>query len=133
VELLAALVGAGVGVGVVVDGLECSFGILECHLLILVILLDNLMVSLPLLRRCAIVARLQLLLLVELLRKLLDLPALLGAVALRVVRRAIRGLSWPLVTTWARTPLAVVAAAVGAPTSGLSLLSAFFFFFLPLL
>jgi hypothetical protein len=59
-ELLAAFVGAIVGVGVAVDDLEHSFGILEWHLIILllVILLDNLLLALPLPRKCAIMAQL---------------------------------------------------------------------------
>jgi hypothetical protein len=60
VELLAALIGAGVGVRVAVDGLERSFSVLKCHLLILliVVLMDNLLLALPLPRRCAITVRL---------------------------------------------------------------------------
>jgi hypothetical protein len=113
VELLAALIGAGVGVRVAVDGLERSFSVLKCHLLILliVVLMDNLLLALPLPRRCAITVRLQLLLLAELLRKPLDLPTLLDTVALGVVLWAPRtalvaagGLSRSLVTTWAVAP-----------------------------
>jgi hypothetical protein len=48
------LVSARVGVKVTADGLESSFGILECHLLILVVLPDNLLLTLPLLGRCAV-------------------------------------------------------------------------------
>jgi hypothetical protein len=55
-ELLAVIVGAGVRVGVVVDGFERTFGNLECCFLILVILLDSLLLALPLLGRCAIMA-----------------------------------------------------------------------------
>jgi hypothetical protein len=59
-ELLVVLVGARVGVGVAVDDLECSFGILERHLLIVlrVILPDSLLLALLLVRRRAIAARL---------------------------------------------------------------------------
>jgi hypothetical protein len=110
VELFAALISAGVGVRVAVDGLERSFSVLKCHLLI-VVLMDNLLLALPLPRRCAITVRLQLLLLVELLRKPLDLPTLLDAVALGVVHWAPRtaliaagGLSRLLVATWAMAP-----------------------------
>jgi hypothetical protein len=39
-ERLAMLVGAGVRVGVVVDGLQCPLGILELHLFILVLLFE---------------------------------------------------------------------------------------------
>jgi hypothetical protein len=67
-------IGAGVRVGVAVDGLEHYFSILELHLLILlfVVLLDNLLLALPLSSGGAVVTQVQLLLLVELLRKLLD-------------------------------------------------------------
>jgi hypothetical protein len=87
VEHLAALVGVGVGVRVVVDGLKHSFGILQRHLLTLVTLWGNLRLTLPLPTRCAIAMRLQLLLLTEPFRKLPDLPALLDAVALGVMHR----------------------------------------------
>jgi hypothetical protein len=87
VERLVALVGAGVGVRVVVDGLERSFGILQRHLLTLFALWGNLRLTLPLPTRCAIAMRLQLLLLIEPFCKLPDLPALLDAVALGVVHR----------------------------------------------
>jgi hypothetical protein len=108
VELLAVLIGAGVRVGVAIDGLQCPFGILEHHLLVLllVVLLDNLLLALLVPRGCAIAVRLLFLLLVELLCKLLDFPALLRAVALGVVHWALwtalitaRGLSRPLVST----------------------------------
>jgi hypothetical protein len=58
VELLVALIGAGVRVRVAIDGLESPFGILECHLLILllVLLIDNLLLALLLLRRCIVMA-----------------------------------------------------------------------------
>jgi hypothetical protein len=109
--LLAALVGARVRVRVTIDGLETSFGVLELHLIILVILLDSLLFALPLLRWCAIVAWLQLLLVVKLLHKLLDLLALLGVAMLGVVYRApwnalitVEGLSPLFVARWATTP-----------------------------
>jgi hypothetical protein len=95
VELLATLVGAGVGVGVAVDGLEHPFGVL-----------DDLLYALPLPRGCAVAARLLLLLLMELLCKLLDFLAPLHVVAPRVVYQApwttlitTGGLPRPLVTT----------------------------------
>jgi hypothetical protein len=83
VKLLVALIGAGVGVGVAIDGLQCPFGVMECHVLILllVVLLDNLLLALLAPRGCAVVAWLLLLLLIELLRKLLDFSALLCVVA----------------------------------------------------
>jgi hypothetical protein len=113
VELLAALIvaGVGVGVGVAVDSLECPLGILELHLLFLVALGGNLLLAFPLAGRRVITARLLLLLLAELLREHLDLPALLHTVAPRVGYRApwtalvaVRGLPQPLVTSWAMTP-----------------------------
>jgi hypothetical protein len=67
VERLAVLIDAGVGVAI--DSLDHPLDTLECHLLILVILRDDLMLLLPLSGRCAIISRLQLLLLMELLRK----------------------------------------------------------------
>jgi hypothetical protein len=120
VELLPALVGPGVEVRATVDGLGSSSGILERHLLILVILLDSLLLALPLPRRCAITMRLQLLLLAELLHKLLDLPALLSSMALGVAYQApwttliaIGGLSRPLVTTWAMAPTSCSSCSTG--------------------
>jgi hypothetical protein len=47
VEHLVALVGAGVRVRVVIDGLKRPLGILECHLLIVVALQDDLLLSPP--------------------------------------------------------------------------------------
>jgi hypothetical protein len=78
------------------------------------------LLAFPLARRCAIVVRLLLLLLTELLRELLNLPALLGVVAPRVVHRAPRT---ALITT-----KALQRSIVGAPTSDLLFLPAFFFF-----
>jgi hypothetical protein len=113
VELLAALVGVGVRVGVAVDNLQCPFSVLECHLLVLllVILLDNLLLAFLAPRGHAIATRLLLLLLTELLCKLLDFSALLCAVAPSVVHWAPQtilittgGLSQPLVTMWAMAP-----------------------------
>jgi hypothetical protein len=77
VELLAALIVAGVRVRVAVDGLEHPLGILELHLHLLVTLGGNLMLAFPLPRRRAVAAQLLLLLLSKLLCELLDLPALL--------------------------------------------------------
>jgi hypothetical protein len=88
VELLGAVIGVGIRVGVVIDCLERYLDVLELHLLLLVALRGNLLLAFPLLGRCAVVARLLLLLLVELLRELPDLPALLQAMVPRVVYRA---------------------------------------------
>jgi hypothetical protein len=74
-ERLATLIGAGFGVGVAVDGLQRPLGILELHLLILVLLKIHLFFALPLTGRCAILARL-LLLLMELFCELLHLSTL---------------------------------------------------------
>jgi hypothetical protein len=88
-------------------------GILEHHLLVLlhVVLLDNMLLALPVLWGHAAVAQLLLLLLMELLCKLLDFPALLHVVVHGVVHWAAQttvitagGLSRPLVTTQATTP-----------------------------
>jgi hypothetical protein len=61
---------------------------LELHLLILVVLLDNLLLALPLPGRCAVSSWLLLLLLVKLFRKLLDLLTLLNVVVPIVVHWA---------------------------------------------
>jgi hypothetical protein len=71
-------------------------------------------------------APLQLLLLTELLHKLLDLPALLGVVALRIVHQD------PLATLITAGWQMWVLVAARAKASGLSLPMAIFFFFLPL-
>jgi hypothetical protein len=111
VELLVALVGAGVRVRVAVDSLERPLGIMELHILLLVALRGDLLLALSLLERRAITVRLLLLLLAELLHELLDLLTVLHAVAPRVVYQAPRtivviaeGLPRPLVTTWAMAP-----------------------------
>jgi hypothetical protein len=83
VELLAVLVVAGIRIGVVVDDLDCPLGVLELHLILVVALMGNV-----LLEKCAIAVGLLLLLLTELPRELLDLPALLSAMAPGVVHRA---------------------------------------------
>jgi hypothetical protein len=88
VELLVVLVVTGLGVEVAIDDLDRPLCILELHLLLLLALVGNLLLTFPLAGRRAIVARLLLLLLTELLRELLDLLALLGTVAPRVVHRA---------------------------------------------
>jgi hypothetical protein len=112
-ELLTMLVVTGFGVGVAVDDLDRPLGVLELHLLIAVVvaLMGNVLNAFPLAGRHAIVVRLLLLLLTELLCELLGLPTLLSAVAPGVVHRALwptlvaaGGLAWPLVAAWATTP-----------------------------
>jgi hypothetical protein len=113
VELLAALVGARVRVRVPVDGLEHPLGVLERHLLILLLvtLLDDLLHALPLSRRHVVTVWLLLLLLAKLLRNLLDFPTLFRIVVPRVVYRApwttlitTEGLPRQFVTMWAMAP-----------------------------
>jgi hypothetical protein len=87
-ERLVTLVGAGVGVGVAVDSPQCPHGILELYLFLLVLLRIHLLFALLLVGRRAVLVRLLLLLLTELFRKLLDLPALLAAVVPGVMHRA---------------------------------------------
>jgi hypothetical protein len=110
VELLAALIVAGLGVRVAVDDLDRPLGVLELHLLLVVALMGNMLLAFPLVGRRAVVVLL-LLLLMELLYKLLDLSALLGAVAPEVVHRALRsaliaagGLARSLVAVWVVAP-----------------------------
>jgi hypothetical protein len=124
VVLLAALVVAGfrVRVGVAVDNLDRPLGILEHHhLLIIITLTGNLLLVFPLVGRHAIIVQLLLLLLTELLRELLDLPALLGTVAPRVMHRApwpalvsAGGLAQLLVTSWAMTPTSYCSSSSGS-------------------
>jgi hypothetical protein len=73
-EHLAMLIGAGVGAGVVIEGFQCPLGILVIHLVILVMLWIHLLFALPLMRRHIVLVWLLLLLLMDLLHKLLDLP-----------------------------------------------------------
>jgi hypothetical protein len=91
VELLVSLVVTvfGVRVGVAVDDLDCPLGILELHIMLLIALMGHLLLAFPLVGRCAIAARLLLLLLMKLLRELLDLPALLDTVVPGVVHQAL--------------------------------------------
>jgi hypothetical protein len=96
---------------VVIDALENPLGILQLHLILLVALGGNLLLVLPLSGRCAIMARLLLLLIAELLHKLLDLPVLLRVVvpgvmywAPRTALITVGGLSQSLITTWAMAP-----------------------------
>jgi hypothetical protein len=97
-------------------------------LLLLIALMGHLLLAFPLAGRRAIVAQLLLLQLTEMLHKLLDLPALLGAVAPRVVHRE----PWTALIT-AKGLLWLLVMAVGAPASGLLLLAFFVFLFLFLL
>jgi hypothetical protein len=85
VELLAALVVVGIGVRVAIDDLDHPFGILELHLLLVIALMSNVLLAFPLVGRRAITVWLLFLQLVELLRELLDVSALLGAVVPGVV------------------------------------------------
>jgi hypothetical protein len=111
VELLAVLVVTGLAVRVALDDLNCHLGIPELHLHLIIALSGNVLFAFLLAGRRAVTVELLLLLLTELLRELLDLSALLGAVAPRVVHRALQptlvaigGLAWSLVTAWAATP-----------------------------
>jgi hypothetical protein len=90
VELLVALVVIGLKVRVAIDDLHRPLGILELHLLA-VELTKNVLLAFPLARRRVITVGLLLLLLAELLHNLFDLPALLGAMAPKVVHWA----PWP--------------------------------------
>jgi hypothetical protein len=90
VELFAVLIIAELRVKVVVDDLDRPLGVLKLHLLLVVALTGNMLLAFPLAGRCAIMVGLLLLLLAELLRELLDLPTLLGAVGPGVVHRALR-------------------------------------------
>jgi hypothetical protein len=143
-ELLVAFIVTGLRVRAAVNDPDSSLGILELHLLI-VALMGNLLLAFPLAEKRDIVARLLLMLLTKLFHELLDLSALLGVVAPRVVHQApwpilvaARGLAQSLITAWVVAPSAATVTAVAeeAPASGLLLLLDFFFFlllFLPLL
>jgi hypothetical protein len=118
------IVDAGVIVGVAIDGLQRPLGVLELHLLLPVPLRGNLLLALPQLGRCANVARLLLLLLVELLHELLDLLTLLRAVAPGVAYRepwatlvTTGGLPRPLVTTWTTAPTSRYSSSGGGSSS----------------
>jgi hypothetical protein len=89
VERLAVLVVTGLRVGVAMDGLQCSLGILRLHLYIFLLLGVHLLLALPLAGRHAILALL-LHLFTELFRELLDLLALRRGMAHGVVHRALR-------------------------------------------
>jgi hypothetical protein len=88
-EHLAALVVAGLRVGVATDGLQCPLGILKLHLCVFLLLGVQLLLTLPLVGRRAILALL-LHIFAELFRELLDLPALRRGMARGVVHRALR-------------------------------------------
>jgi hypothetical protein len=138
VELLAALIVVELGVRVVVDDFDCPLGILELHLLLAVALTDNMLLTSPLVGRCAVVTGLLLLLLVKLLCNLLDLSSLLRAMAHGVVHWAPRpalvtagGLVRSLVAAWAVAPTTRYCESGGSGSA-----CHFFFFlflFLPLL
>jgi hypothetical protein len=128
------LVGVGVRFGVAVDGIQRPLGILVLYILILVLLHIHLPLALLLAGRRAVLVRLLLLFLAELLYEFFHLLAL-GVVAHRVLQQAfpvavvgVGRLTGALVTTRATAPPAI--AALGALANGLSLPSAFFFFFL---
>jgi hypothetical protein len=75
VECLAALIVAGLRVGVAIDGLQCPLGIIKLHLYVFLLLWVHLLLALPLAGRRAILALL-LHIFVELFHELLDLPTL---------------------------------------------------------
>jgi hypothetical protein len=111
VEYLATLVRARVAIGVAIDGLQCPLGVLELHLLVLILLRIHLLFSLPLMGRRAFLALLLLHLHMELLRELLYLKALLSTVVPGIAIRAshdtviiVRCLMGLLVTSWTMAP-----------------------------
>jgi hypothetical protein len=87
-ERLVKLVGVGLRVRVPIHHLQRPLGVQVLNLLILVVLWVHFLLALPLLGRHAVLVWLLLLLLADLLCKLLDLLALLGAMAPRVVHQA---------------------------------------------
>jgi hypothetical protein len=121
-ERLATLIGAGVGVGVAIDDLQCHLGVLELHLFILVLLQIHLLFALPLVGRCVVLVWQLLLLLAELLCKLLDLLALISVVPLGVMHRPSRAtivttrrLMGVFVATWAMAPTSRCSCSSGCP------------------
>jgi hypothetical protein len=82
------LIAAGLRVGVAIDRLQCPFGILELHFLLLPF--AYLLLPLPLVGGCAILARLLLHLFAELFRELLDLLALRHGMPRGVMYQALR-------------------------------------------
>jgi hypothetical protein len=104
------LVGAGVRIGLVADGLQCPLGILELHLFVSILLWIQLLFAIPLAGWHTILTLLLVLRLTELFHKLPNLLALLGAVAPRVMHRASRAtiattkrLTGVLVPVWTMT------------------------------
>jgi hypothetical protein len=119
-ERLAALVVAGLRVGVAIDGLQCPLGILKLHLCVFLLLGVHLLLALPLTGRRAIVTLL-LHLFAELFCKLLDLSALRRCMARGVVHRALRTVVIAigrLMGVFVASRPATAAVAVGAPASG---------------
>jgi hypothetical protein len=126
------LVVTGLRVRTAINSLEAPFGFLEPHSILLVLFRVCLLFALPLVGRC-VVAALLFQLFAVLFCELLDLPALLDAVACGVVHWTMR----PSVIAVGRLspqgpqpPPATAAATtvVGAPTSGWLLPPAFIFF-----
>jgi hypothetical protein len=112
-ERLAALVVAGLRVGVAIDGLQCPLGILKLHLCVFLL-------ALPLTGRRTIVTLL-LHLFAELFCKLLDLSALRHCMARGVVHRALRTVVIAigrLMGAFVASRPATAVVAVGAPASG---------------
>jgi hypothetical protein len=89
VECLVALIIAGLGVGVAINGLHLPLGVLERHLFVLVLLEIHLLFALSLTGWRAFLVRL-LLLFAELFPELLDLPALTRAMACSFMNLALR-------------------------------------------
>jgi hypothetical protein len=87
-ERLAALVVAGLRVGVVIDGLQCPPGILELHLYVFLLLWVHFLFALPLAERCVVLALL-LHIVTKLFHELLDLPTFRRGMARGVVHRAL--------------------------------------------
>jgi hypothetical protein len=87
VERLVALIVDGFRVGVAVNGLHLPLGVLEHHLLILILLGVHLLFALTLSGRCELLARL-LLYLTKLFHELLDFPTLTHVVTRRVMFQA---------------------------------------------
>jgi hypothetical protein len=110
VEGLVALIATGLGVRVAIDRLQRPFGILELHFLLPFVYL---LLPLPLVGGCAILAQLLLHLFTELFRELLDLPALRCGMPRRVMHRALRT---TFVTVGRLAGALVTSLATSAPT-----------------
>jgi hypothetical protein len=136
---LAVRIVAGLRVGVAIEGHQCPLRILELHLYVLQLLRVHLLLALPLVGRCAILALL-LHLFTELFCELLDLPALGRGMARGVVHQelcativAIGWLTGAFVASQPATaPTRCCSCGSGALASGW-LPPAFFFFLLLLL